>query len=267
MRIVGFGQEEPKQEEKQQRGTVITEPSPVRSLVSVSFEEGGRTLTYYNDRFDLNIGDRVFVSGKLSGKVGYVESVTTKFRIRLSDYEKVLSVAQTPVLGTYENKGDMMCSYDADTVSPEDFRKWVLPPKDEAEDEEIIFGDGYEISMDDPTSADGYDPSVMQRAVKYCQEGKIGYVSVRNGVGKAFVHGTKWYEIDFRLSGNVLREAYCDCPYPGLCKHLLAVIVLLSVMRMHRGLDLARDFTMIGSETFWNAVRHTGQTITVHPDH
>ena len=266
MRIVGFGQEDPKREEKQQKGTVITEPSPVRSLVSVSFEEGGRPLTYYNDRFDLNPGDRVFVSGKLAGKVGYVESVTTKFRIRLSDYEKVLSVAQTPVLGTYEPKGEMMCSYDADAVSPESFRKWVLPPKDEAEDGEIIFGDGYEISMDDPTSADGYDPSVMERAIKYCQEEKIGYVSVRNGIGKAFVHGEKWYEIDFRLSGNVLREAYCDCPYPGLCKHLLAVTVVLSVMTRGRGLDLGRDFTLIECGMFWNAVKHMGQTVTVHPD-
>ncbi len=267
MRIVGFGQEEPKKEEKQQVGTVLTEPSPVRSLVSISFEGGGRTLTYYNDRFDLRPGDRVFVSGKLAGKVGYVESVTTKFRIRLSDFEKVLSVAQTPVLGTYEPKGEMMCSYDAEAVSPESFRKWILPPMDETEgSEEIIVGDGYEISMEDPTSAEGYDPSVMERAVKYCQEGKIGYVSVRNGAGKAFVHGTKWYEIDFRMSGNILREVYCDCPYPGLCKHLLAVVILLSVMRMHRGLDLERNFTLISTEMFWNAVRHTGQTITVHPD-
>ena len=268
MRIVGFCQEEPRPEEQQKQiGTAVAEPSPVRSLVSISFDESGHPLTYYNDRFDLRPGDRVFVSGKLAGKVGYVESVTTKFRIRLSDFEKVISVAQTPVLGTYEPKGEMMCSYDAEAVSPEDFRKWILPPVDDAEgSEQIIVGDGYEIPLEDPTEAEGYDPSVMERAVKYCQEGKIGYLSVRNGIGKAFVRGTKWYEIDFRLSGNVLREVYCDCPYPGLCKHLLAIAVLLNVMMRRRGLDLERDFTLISCEMFWNAVQHTGQAITVHPD-
>ena len=141
MRIVGFGREESNQEPMQETKAAVT-ASPVRSLVSVSFERMNMPLTYYNDRFDLKPGDRVFVTGKLEGEIGIVESVTTRFRIRLSDYQKVLSLAQTPVRGAYVPKGNVMLSYDADALSPEDFRKWILPSVEQDEEpEEVIFGD------------------------------------------------------------------------------------------------------------------------------
>ena len=73
----------------------VPEPSkPVRSLVQVRFEGDGRLLTYYNDLFDLAPGDRVFVSGKLAGIPGTVEKITTKFKINLSNYERVISMGQ-----------------------------------------------------------------------------------------------------------------------------------------------------------------------------
>ena len=194
MRIVGFGREESNQEPMQEAKAVVT-ASPVRSLVSVSFERMNMPLTYYNDRFDLKPGDRVFVTGKLEGEIGIVESVTTKFRIRLSDYQKVLSLAQTSVRGAYVPKGNVMLSYDADALSPEDFRKWILPPVEQDEEQdEVIFGDGFEVSLDDPSDAEDVDPEVFNRAIEYCRSGRIGYVSIRNGEGKAFVRGSHWYE-------------------------------------------------------------------------
>ena len=48
---------------------------PVKSLVQVSFPDVHRSYAYYNDAFDLHEGDLVFVSGKLAGKCGSVESV------------------------------------------------------------------------------------------------------------------------------------------------------------------------------------------------
>ena len=263
MRIVGFGREESNQEPMQETKAVVT-TSPVRSLVSVSFERMNMPLTYYNDRFDLKPGDRVFVTGKLEGEIGIVESVTTKFRIRLSDYQKVLSLAQTPVRGAYVPKGNVMLSYDADSLSPEDFRKWILPPVEQDEErEEVIFGEGFEVSLDDPSDAEDVDPAVFNRAIEYCRSGKIGYVSIRNGEGRAFVHGSHWYEVEFRIQDHMLQEAYCECPYPGLCKHLLSVGVLLATMLRHGDIDLGRDFTLIASDRFWNMVRHSGQEVSV----
>lgn len=264
MRIVGFGQDDSKQEVTQQNRTV-TVASPVRSLVSINFDRMNKPLTYYNDQFDLKPGDRVFVTGKLEGEIGIVESVTTKFRIRISDYQRVLAIAQTPIHGTYFSTGDMMLSYDSEALSSDDFRQWFLPPIEKAEEpeDEVIFGEGFEIVMDDPSASDGFDPAVFDRAIDYCRSGRIGYISVRNGVGKAYVFGSHWYEVDFRLTDNVLTEAYCDCPFAGLCKHLLAVAVMLKAKQHHNEIDLSRDFTLIESNRFWNMVRHLHQSVTL----
>ena len=262
MRIVGFGQDDTLQGKARPARTVSVD-IPVQSLVSINYERMNHALTYYNDQFDLKPGDRVFVTGKLEGEVGIVESVTTKFRIKISEYQKVISLAQTPLHGTYSPKGNMMRSYDPESLSPDEFRKWILPPKpiDDNQNEEILFGDGYEIPLEDPSTADGVDPAVFDRAIDLCRFGKVGYVSLRNGEGKAFVRGSKWYEVDFSVRNNMLQEAYCECPYAGLCKHLLAVSMIISVMHQHDDLDFDRDFTLIEENRFWNMARHTRQDI------
>ena len=263
MRMIGFGQDDPKQEAKRQSGTVVTSDVPVKSLVSINFERMNHALTYYNDQFDLKPGDRVFVTGKLEGEIGIIESVSTKFRIRIADYQKVISVAQTSIHGTYAPKGGMMLSYDADALSASDFRKWMLPPAENREEsDEIVYGDGFEVSLNDPRESDGIEPAVFDRALDYCREGKIGYIAVHDGEGKAFVRGSKWYEIDFRIHDNMLQEAFCGCPYPGLCKHLLSVGVLLATMLRRGDIDLGRDFTLIGSEKFWNMACHVRQEVS-----
>lgn len=264
MRIVGFGQEDTKKETVP-KGHAAEERAAVRSLVSVHFDGEDRERTYYNDRFDLQPGDRVFVSGKQKGKPGTVGSVTTRFRIRLSDYDRVLSVAQAPVHGRFSPRGAMMLSYDPDTLSPEDFRKWVLPPEEKTDgaEDEIVYGEGYEIPLDAPVAAEGFDPDVLDRAVGYVHEDRIGYVSVRRGVGRAFVRGTRWYETEFVLKNGMITEAYCECPFPGLCKHLLAVTVLLGALNHHGDIDLEKDFTMIEAGLLWNMVCQNDQDITL----
>ena len=53
------------------------------------------TLSYYNDLFDLHRGDLVFVVGKLEGLRGIVVDVSYNFKIKLSDYKRVIAVADT----------------------------------------------------------------------------------------------------------------------------------------------------------------------------
>lgn len=74
--------------------------NPVRSLVSVRFIQDGRAFTYYNDKFALEVGDHVFVSGQLAGQLGIVEKVTTRFKINLADYQRVISKASAAIHGT-----------------------------------------------------------------------------------------------------------------------------------------------------------------------
>ncbi len=244
------------------------EQYPVRSLVSVKFIRDGRTLTYYNDRFALEPGDRVFVSGKLAGQMGIVESVTTRFRINLADYQKVIAKAGCVIHGTYESIMDKMVSYDRNALSPEEFRSWILPPahwdgdgKDGPGD--VVIGDGYELNLSAIGESGDFSPAVFERAAAYCRDGKVAYISVRDGVGTAFVEGTSWYEVNFRLRGNAMTEMYCDCPYPGLCKHLLAAALTIRVMAKAGDIDPDRDFTAIGKERFWFMVACTKNKVTL----
>ena len=265
MRMMGFGRDDIRETPDVMLPPVEVPKEPVRSLVRVRFEDFDRELTYYNDRFDLSCGDRVFVSGKLYGKRGFITSVTTKFKIRLSDYnyEKVIALAQTPIHGTYKSVADKMLSYDSNALSPEAFRTWVLPPEEEMldEDDEVIYGDGYVIPLDDPHRADDVEHAVFERALEYCRTGKIGYVSVKNGIGRAFVRGKEWYELEFRICNNAIEEAYCSCPYPGLCKHLLAVAIMMSVISRNGDIDLDRDFVLIDKNRFFEMIKHNEQAV------
>lgn len=265
MRTMGFGREDFREQAQSVIPQTDAPKAAVRSLVRVRFEDSDRELTYFNDAFDLKDGDRVFVSGKLAGKAGIVTSVTTKFRIRLSDYERVIALAQTPIRGTYRPVADKMLSYDDCALSPEAFRTWILPPEEPADGPcgEEIYGEGYEIPLDDPSDADGVDDAVFERAVEYSFSGKVGYVSVKNGVGRAFVRGREWYELEFRLRDNVVEEAYCSCPYPGLCKHLLATACLLSLFIGAGDLDPSRDFVLVEAGRFFDMIRHNDQAVTL----
>ena len=235
-------------------------PAAVRSLVQVRFEDDGRVLTYYNDLFALSPGDRVFVSGKLAGKPGTVESVTTRFKINLANYEKVISLASMEVAGTYERIIDKMVSYDPNAISPARFRSWCRAPR--PEDEEFVFGDGYELDLSDITASEDIDKAVFDRAIDYCRNGNVAYLSISGGIGTAFVKGTEWYEVNFRYDDGLLVEMYCECPYPGLCKHLLAVAITLEALAKN-GLDMEKDFVIVDDAYFWRFVSKGVKKITL----
>ena len=51
----------------------------------------GMGWAYYNDSFDLKVGDFVYVEGKLEGYRGQVTEVNYSFKIKPSDYKKVIA--------------------------------------------------------------------------------------------------------------------------------------------------------------------------------
>ena len=81
---------------------------PVKSVVQVYFPTKNRTLGYYNDTFDLYCGDLVYVDGKLEGLYGRVVQVSYHFKIKLSDYRRVVAVADTEVHGTFYLAGSRL---------------------------------------------------------------------------------------------------------------------------------------------------------------
>ena len=234
---------------------------PVRSLVKVRFPELNRCCAYYNDQFDLKEGDMVFVSGKLACECGIVDTVNDKFKINLRDYERVIAHPEVQIHGTYLPLLDKMVSYDKEAVSPDTFRTWVRAPVlDENEKPEYVLGGGYSFDLEHFTEDDDVDHVILQRALDYCNQGKVQYLSIRNGVGTAFVEGTKWYEINFRYENGFVSEMYCECPYSGLCKHNLAVLITLNELIKNTE---RIDFTALSRSIFIRALTISGQAISL----
>ena len=257
--VIGFCANQNQEELPEVRS--MEEVRPVPSVAEVFFPHSGRTLSYYNDRFDLRENDVVFVSGKLEGKPGLVRSVTTRFKIRLAMYERVISHGRLQLSGTFAPAAGMMVSLDPDAVpDAATFRSWVQPPR--AEDE-TVCGEGHILSLEHPEQAPDLDGKRLQRAVNYCEEGRVRYLRLSGGVGTAFVEGESWYEVNFTFDGAELRELYCDCPCPGLCKHELAVALMLRAVLEELACKAVPDFTAVEKDFFCRIVLLTRSQVTL----
>lgn len=235
-------------------GTAERSSAPIKSLVKIRFESRHAPLAYYNDRFDLHTGDVVYVSGSMAGEPGVIVSVTTKFRIHTSDYERVLALLDLTLHGSFTRICDKMVSLGEIALSPEQFGSWVTPPKEPGtgqEEDEVISGEGYTIDINDPEACEDLSPKIAERAVNYCKEGRVRYLCIRGGVGRAYVEGSKWYRVDFRFCDGVMTDLYCDCPYPELCKHEAAVALTLRVLLHAPQLRDAGDFVALDHRLFW----------------
>ena len=74
---------------------------PKLSVVTVRFEDG-REYPYLNNKFNLRVGDKVYVDGKLKGKLGMVVAVTTRFKVSLTYYKYVLAKADFDFHGSFK---------------------------------------------------------------------------------------------------------------------------------------------------------------------
>ena len=111
-KIVFSAAEKESRHEAAARFVISRKPKPTRSLVLIHFPARNMTLSYYNDQFDLHCGDLVFVDGKLEGFRGHVVDVCYTFKIKLSDYKRVISVADTKVHGEFHFAGSHFVTFD-----------------------------------------------------------------------------------------------------------------------------------------------------------
>ena len=261
--ILGFGRTDECAEAEVSIAEAQPAEEPVRSLVTVRFPGVDSSYTYYNDIFDLHEGDMVFVSGKMAGKRGIVDSVNYRFKINLADYKRVIARPLISMRGTYAPMLDKMVSVDRETIDPDTFRRWIIPPPEEGCDPpEYIKGEGYSFDLEHLSEYPEIEEAVLRRAVEYCTEGKVCYLNIKDSVGTAFVEGTKWYEVNFIYEDGAVRDMYCDCPYPGLCKHSIAVLITLREILGRIG---GREFMAVNSCMFYNILTAGKQRITVLP--
>ncbi len=165
----------------QQTGT------PRRSVVQVRFPDRGLRLAYYNDRFDLHRGDIVFVEGKLEGKRGRVEEVSYNFKIKVSDYKRVIAVADTEVHGRFHMAGSHVVSFDRTALPFGKAATWYMAPRQE--DDEYASGVDDSSFLLNDLKGFKVSEAIAERGRDYYMRNKVVYISVDGTGGSAIVEG------------------------------------------------------------------------------
>ena len=218
---IGFhGYEEDKKEGLQP--LTIAEKKPVKSVVQVRFPSHGRSFAYYNDRFDLHVGDIVFVEGKLEGVQGVVTEVSRSFKIKLSDYKRVIALSDTEVKGRLYFGGSHLIAFDERVIPYEKIRGWFLPPES---DEEVAVGYDDEGFFLDELGDFEIKPEIANRGFDYYNRNKVMYISVDGTTGRAIIEGSKPYEVCFDFDDGEIRNITCDCFCSYHCKHEFAALL------------------------------------------
>ena len=200
---------------------VVTTPKV--SLVQVYFPAKNQKLAYYNDKFDLRCGDLVYVEGKLEGIRGRVTDISYNFKIKASDYKKVIAVADTNVKGQFFMAGSHFLTFDPMTLPRKKAALWFMPP----DEEEYIFSN-------DDTAFPLHDLSQMkvshaiaERGHDYYMDNKVRYVCIDGDQGYAIVEGTRPYEVQFVYRDGEISNLICGCPCVYTCKHSFAAMLQL----------------------------------------
>lgn len=282
--ILGFTASSQQPTEPRQNEPAILAQAPVRSVVRVRFFGSGINYLYYNDQFDLHPGDLVYVDGSMAGYMGRVETVTTKFKVHTGDYKKVTSQLNRTLQGTYTPAAeDFMVCFDPTAIAPSQFRSWVIPPREKNkrlvpisdaafagigyvltdEPDDLVVGDGYRLFLNELESSEDLAPQVLERAKEYVKKRCVKYISVERGTVTAFIQGSDWYELNFNLSDDYVSELYCDCPYPGLCKHAAAVLLILRELLDRPEFAEVEQFVAVENDFFWEMLSRCRGSVTL----
>lgn len=223
---IGFSSES---SEKKPTETTCTAPqrtiAPRKSVVQVYFPDRHMTLAYYNDKFDLYRGDIVYVDGKLEGTLGRVTDVNYNFKIKVSDYRKVIALVDTTVHGQFFMAGSHFVTFDRKALPSSKAVTWFKAPSDD-EDEFVSGSDDTAFSLDN-LSGMNVSKDIAERGHKYYIENKVRYISIEGEKGYAIVEGGESYEVEFRYMGGEISQLVCSCFCSYNCKHEFAAMLQL----------------------------------------
>lgn len=254
---IGFSAEENTEEKAPETeiAPAETETSVRCSLVQVKFEGHNTPLAYYNDKFDLHCGDIVYVDGKFEGRRGRVVGVEYNFRIRLSDYKRVIAAADTNVRGQLYFCGSHIMTFDRNVLPREKVAGWFKAPAG-AEEEIVVSHDGSSFPLQNLLMM-GAKPEIAQRGNTYYSENRVRYLCLDGTNGYAIVEGTHPYEVEFICQDGEVSDIVCDCYCVGTCKHEVAAMLqlreTLDYMQNHYAEEYSASgyFAAIGKPTFY----------------
>lgn len=205
--------------------TVVMQTEPRKSLVQVRFLGRGMDLAYYNDRFDLKLGDRVYVDGKLEGSLGRVVEISYNFKIKIADYQKVIARVDTEIHGDFFMAGSHFVTFDPTALPVPKALLWFRAPEKEG-DEYVSANDDSTFPQEDPAQM-GVSGAIAERGRKCYMENRVRYLCVDHGRGVAVVEGSENYVVEFLLREGQISHLICQCPCAYPCKHEFAAMLQL----------------------------------------
>ena len=214
--------------EKTAAKTVYTVPQQVaarKSVVQVYFPVKSMTLAYYNDRFDLRCGDLVYVDGKLEGVLGRIKEVNYNFKIKVSDYGRVIAVVDTDVKGRFFMGGSHFVTFDRSALPEKKARTWFKAPA--KEEEEFVSGSDDTAFRLDDLGGMKVSSAIAERGYDYYMDNKVRYISLDGARGYAIVEGNEAYEVEFEYRNGEISKLTCSCFCSYACKHEFAAMLQL----------------------------------------
>lgn len=196
-----------------------------KSVVDVFFPDKHLTCSYYNDMFDLKRGDIVYVEGKLEGKRGRVVDINYNFKIKLSDYKRVIGVADTDVIGEFHLAGSHFITVDEGALTYKQIATWFKAPDNE--EEEYVSSNGDEVFNLNDLTGMNIKNEVAERGHEYYMENRVVYIELNHGKGRAIVMGSKAYDVEFFYKDEDITGLVCNCYCTGACKHQFATMLQL----------------------------------------
>lgn len=223
------------------------------TLVRVYFEANNHAYTYLNDRFDLKVGDIVFVEGRMEKQRGRVEHISRSFKVRASDYKRVIAAADTHISGKYNFAGSYLAAFDKETLSYAKVRSWYLPP--EKEEDIFLTGSDDSFFMLDDLRGMNVREEIAERGIDYYQRDRVRFIGLDGDKGRAIVEGTEPYEVEFLFKDGRISELVCGCYCDYTCKHCVAAMLqlreILEVIRQEYAEEFAQKeyFAAVDSAT------------------
>ncbi len=249
---IGFTAETENEEKRNIEKTQVHKDTLVvkKSVVEVFFPDRHLTCSYYNDMFNLKRGDIVYVEGKLEGMRGRVVKINYNFKIKLSDYKRVIGVADTDVIGEFHLAGSHFITIDEGALKYEQVATWFKAP--ESEDEEYVSSSSDETFNLADLSGMKIDNATADRGHDYYIENRVVYIEIKDGKARAIVNGTKPYEVEFNYHNGEISGLICNCYCTGACKHEFATMLqlreTLKVIDEEYGDDFDLDYLAIISK-------------------
>lgn len=201
--------------------------TPKKSVVRVFFPHRNFACSYYNDMFDLKLGDLVFVEGKLAGKIGRVVEINYNFKIKLSDYMRVISAADTEMHGECYLADSYVVTNDKKVLSFDKVKSWYTPLVDPEEEEETVSScDGSIINIDNLQDLN-INKEVASNGFDAFRENAVLFFEIDNGNGKAIVNTSEPHFLEFEYNNREIKNLVCDCYDVGICEHELAFLLQL----------------------------------------